>query len=76
MKIQVFGPGCAKCDQVKENATEAAKELNLDAEIVKITDFNEMMKYGVMMTPALAIEGDVKCVGKVPTVDEIKEMLA
>lgn len=76
MIIQVFGPGCAKCDQVKENVTEAVNDLGLDAEIVKITDFNEMMKYGVMMTPALAIDGNVQCVGKVPTVDEIKTMLS
>ncbi len=75
MKIQVMGPGCAKCNQVADNATAAAAELGIDCEIEKISDFNEMMKYGVMMTPALAVEGDVKCVGKVPTVDEIKVML-
>ena len=75
MKIQVMGPGCAKCNQVADNAANAAAELGIECEIEKITDFNDMMKYGVMMTPALAIEGDVKCVGKVPTVDEIKSML-
>lgn len=75
MKIQVMGPGCAKCNQVAENASAAAKELGLDCEIVKIKDFNEMMKFGVMMTPALAIDGEVKCVGKVPTINEIKTML-
>ena len=75
MKIQVMGPGCAKCNQVADNAAAAATALGIDFEIEKISDFNDMMKYGVMMTPALAIEGDVKCVGKVPTVDEIKSML-
>jgi small redox-active disulfide protein 2 len=75
MKFQVMGPGCAKCNQVAENAESAATEMGVDYEIVKISDFNEMMTFGVMMTPALAIDGEVKCVGKVPTVEEIKAML-
>lgn len=70
-----MGPGCAKCNQVAENAAAAADELNVDYEIVKISDFNEMMKFGVMMTPALAIDGEVKTVGKVPTIEEIKAMI-
>lgn len=76
MKIQVMGPGCSKCNKVAENAAAAVRELGLDCEIVKITDFNEMMKFGVMMTPGLAIDGNVQCVGKVPTVAEIKAMLS
>ena len=76
MKIQVMGPGCANCDKVVDNVATAATELGVDFELEKISDFNEMMKYGVMMTPALAIEGEVKCVGKVPTVEEIKAMLS
>ncbi|WP_232370805.1 thioredoxin family protein [Desulfogranum marinum] len=76
MIFQVMGPGCAKCNQVAENAAAAAAELGVEYEIVKISDFNEMMKFGVMMTPALAIDGDVKAVGKVPTVEEIKGMLS
>lgn len=75
MKIQVFGPGCAKCEQVAENAKAAAESLGIEYEIEKISDFNVMMGFGVMMTPAIAIEGEVKVVGKVPTVDEIKNML-
>jgi len=75
MIFQVMGPGCAKCNQVAENAAAAAEALGIEYEIVKISDFNEMMKFGVMMTPALAIDGDVKAVGKVPTTDEIKAML-
>lgn len=75
MIFQVMGPGCAKCNQVAENVAAAADELSIEYEIVKISDFNEMMKFGVMMTPALAIDGDVKAVGKVPTVDEIKAMV-
>lgn len=75
MKLQVMGPGCAKCNELAKNAETAARESGIDYEIVKISDFNEMMKFGVMMTPSLAIDGEVKCVGKVPTVDEIKAML-
>lgn len=75
MVFQVMGPGCAKCNQLADNVKSAATESGLDYEIVKISDFNEMMKFGVMMTPALAIDGEVKCVGKVPTVEEIKAML-
>jgi len=75
MVFQVMGPGCAKCNQLAENVESAAKEVGVDYEIVKIADFNEMIKFGVMMTPALAIDGNVKCVGKVPSVDEIKAML-
>jgi len=76
MIFQVMGPGCAKCNKVAENAAAAADELGVEYEIVKISDFNEMMKFGVMMTPALAIDGTVKAVGKVPTIKEIKAMIA
>ncbi|WP_136796896.1 MULTISPECIES: thioredoxin family protein [Desulfosediminicola] len=76
MKIQVFGPGCTKCQQVADNAKAAAEALGIEYEIEKISDFNVMMGFGVMMTPAIAIEGEVKVVGKVPTVDEIKTMLS
>lgn len=75
MVFQVMGPGCTKCNQLADNVESAATESGVDYEIVKISDFNEMMKFGVMMTPALAIDGEVKCVGKVPTVEEIKAML-
>jgi len=74
--IKVLGPGCAKCNEVMDNAASAAEAAGVEFEIEKITDFNDMMKFGVMMTPGLVIDGEVKCVGKVPTVAEIKEMLA
>jgi len=76
MIFQVMGPGCAKCNQLAENVKTAADEAGVEYEIVKISDFNEMMKFGVMMTPALAIDGEVKAVGKVSTVKEIKAMLS
>jgi len=73
--IKVLGPGCPKCNEVMENATAAAQALGVEFEIEKITDFNDMMKFGVMMTPGLVIDGEAKSVGTVPTVDEIKQML-
>lgn len=76
MKIQILGTGCAKCEKLAEVANEAAKELGLDYELVKVKDINEIMAFGVMMTPALAIDGDVKAAGRVPSLDEIKKMLS
>lgn len=75
MKIQILGTGCPKCRQLEANAREAAAEINLNAEIVKVTDINEIMDFGVMMTPALAIDGDVKSVGKILSTNQITEIL-
>ena len=74
-KIKILGTGCPKCKKLTENAETAAKELELEFEIEKVVDINEMMKFGVMMTPALVVDGKVKVVGKVPSPDEIKQML-
>lgn len=76
MKLQILGTGCPKCKKLAENAEAAAKELGLECDLEKVTDINEIMKFGVMITPALAIDGQVKVVGKVPSPDEIKKMLA
>ncbi|MCP4709074.1 MAG: thioredoxin family protein [Planctomycetes bacterium] len=76
MKLQVLGTGCAKCKKLAENTEAAAKELALDYELEKVTDINEIIKFGVMMTPALAVNGEVKLVGKVPSTDEIKSLIA
>lgn len=75
-KIQILGTGCPKCKKLAANAEAAARELGIEYELVKITDINEIMKFGVMMTPALAVDGDVKSVGKVMSADEIKETLS
>lgn len=75
MDIKVLGPGCPKCNEVAANAAAAAEALGVEVKLEKITDFNDFMKYGVMMTPGLVIDGEVKCVGKVPTVEEIKSMI-
>ncbi len=75
-KIQILGTGCPKCKKLAENVEAAANELGIEFEIEKVTDINEIMKFGVMMTPALVVDGDVKVVGKVPSPDEINQMLA
>ena len=74
-KIQILGTGCPKCKQLAENAETAAKELGIEYELKKVTDINEIMKFGVMMTPALVIDGDVKDSGKVASPDEIKKWM-
>ncbi len=74
-KIQILGTGCPKCKKLAENAEAAAKELGIEYSLEKVTQINDIMKFGVMMTPALAIDGQVKTVGKVVSSDEIKKML-
>jgi len=75
-KLQILGTGCPKCKKLAENAEAAAKALGIEYELEKVTDINKIMKFGVMMTPALAVDGKVKVAGKVPGVEEIKSMLA
>ena len=75
VKIEILGTGCPKCKKLAESAEAAAKALGIEYEIQKVTDINEIMKLGVMMTPALVVDGEVKLVGKVPSQDEIKTLL-
>ena len=74
--LQVLGPGCAKCTKLAENVKAAAAELGINAQVEKVTDINAITGFGVMMTPALVIDGEVKVVGKVPSVEEIKQLLS
>jgi len=74
-KIQIPGTGCPKCKQLAANAEEAAKELGVEYEMVKVTDINEIMKFGVMMTPGIAVDGQVKASGKVVNTEQIKPWL-
>ena len=74
MKLQILGVGCPKCKKLAQNAEAAAKALGLDYELEKVTDINQITKFGVMMTPALVVDGEVKVAGKVPGVEEIKRM--
>ena len=73
--IQVLGPGCPKCEKHKKNAEEAVQQAGVEALVEKITDISVIMGFGVMMTPALVIDGEVKVVGKVPSADEIQKLL-
>lgn len=75
MQLLVIGPGCTKCKTLAQFTEQAVQELGVDAEINKVTDLNQIMALGVMMTPALAINGTVKVVGKVPSVGELKTLL-
>jgi len=73
-KIQILGTGCPKCRKLAENARAAADALGIEYEIEKVTDINEILKFGVMMTPALAVDGEVKTVGTIASVDELKKL--
>ena len=75
MKIQILGTGCPKCKQLAANAEAAAKELGIEFELEKVTSITDIMSFGVMMTPALVVDGEVKTTGKVPTIEAIKEFL-
>jgi small redox-active disulfide protein 2 len=76
MKIEILGTGCPKCERLAENAQQAVSDLGLNAEIVKVRDINDIIGRGVMMTPALAVNGEVRSVGKVLSVGEIRDLLS
>jgi small redox-active disulfide protein 2 len=76
MKIEIYGTGCAKCKKLFENTLGAVGELKIDAEVAKIEDIQKIMETGVMITPAIAVDGEVKSAGKVLSVDEIKKMIS
>ena len=75
MIIKILGSGCPNCQRLEANAKEAIKELNLDAKIEKITDMSEIMNYGIMSTPALVADEKVLSYGRIPDVEEIKQLL-
>jgi small redox-active disulfide protein 2 len=75
MKIEVLGTGCAKCNKLYEAAKEAVQKGGIQAEITKVEDLAQIMKYGVMVTPALVVDGKVKVTGRVPSPDEIAKLL-
>ncbi|MBW1735298.1 MAG: TM0996/MTH895 family glutaredoxin-like protein [Deltaproteobacteria bacterium] len=76
MEIKVLGPGCPKCEAALKAVGEAVSESGLDVKVEKVTDTMEIAKHGVFMTPAVVIDGEVKCVGKVPKKDEIKAWIS
>ncbi|HBG23149.1 MAG: thioredoxin family protein [Syntrophaceticus sp.] len=75
MKIEILGTGCAKCNKLEELVREAVGELGVDAEIIKITDLNEILEYDIMMTPGLVVDGEIVCSGRLPKKDEILSWL-
>jgi small redox-active disulfide protein 2 len=74
-KLQILGTGCPKCKKLAENAEAAARALGIEYELTKVSEISEIMKFGVMMTPALVVDGVVKVVGKVPDAQTIKALL-
>lgn len=76
MKIQVAGPGCARCQATEKNVIDACSQLNLPADISHIFDVKEFVKLGVMMTPAVIVDGKIVVSGKAPTVEELKKILS
>jgi len=75
VKMEILGTGCAKCKSLLKNVEKAVQESGIQAEVVKVDNIKEIMDRGVMMTPALYIDGESKMVGRTATVDEIKKML-
>ena len=74
-KLQILGTGCAKCQKLTEQAEAAARAIGIEYELEKVTDINDIMQFGVMITPALAVDGEVKVSGKIPSVDELKTLI-
>ena len=75
MRIEVLGPGCPKCMNTEQNVKKALNELNMQAEVVKVTDIDAILEKGVMWTPALVIDGKLALQGKIPTVEQIKQLV-
>ncbi len=74
-KLQILGPGCPKCVELAKRTEEAARATGGEYEVEKVSDLSKIMAFGVMMTPALVVDGEVKVVGQVPSVDEIKKLI-
>ena len=74
-KIKILGPGCPKCQELLKQVQKTVQELGLDCSVEKVTDIQEIISCGVMMTPALVVDGQVKVTGKVPSLDDLKKML-
>lgn len=75
-KIQILGTGCPKCKKLFETVLQTVKNCGLDAEVIKVESIDEILNFGVMMTPALVVDGEVKIVGRIPKPDELKTMIS
>jgi small redox-active disulfide protein 2 len=76
MKIEVLGTGCARCKQLYQNTMQAVMDAKVDADVEKVEDIQQILKYGVMSTPALVVDGVVKFSGKVPSAEEVKRLIS
>lgn len=76
MDIKGLGPGCPRCEAAEKNVRDAVAEVGIDAEAVKVTDSMKIARHGVFGTPAVVVDGEIKCVGKVPTKEEVKEWIS
>jgi small redox-active disulfide protein 2 len=75
VKIQILGTGCSRCKTLAANAEKAVQELGLEAQVEKVTDIQDILKFQILMTPGLVIDGQVKAAGRIPSTDEIKQLL-
>jgi len=75
LKIEILGTGCPKCKALADAVTKAVADLSLQAEVVKVTDIDEIVDRGVMLTPALVVDGEIVAVGKIPSTQELKKLL-
>ena len=75
MKIVVYGPGCANCQGLEKSTKEAVKEIGVDAEVTQIQEIDQILEAGIIATPGLAIDGEIKSMGRVPSVEEIKKWI-
>lgn len=76
MEVAILGPGCARCRATEKAVREALREMGKEATVVKVEDIKEMIRYGISMTPAVAIDGTIRLAGKVPSVEEVKGLLS
>jgi small redox-active disulfide protein 2 len=75
MRLDILGPGCGNCQKLAANVEAAARELGLEYKLEKLTDIAVILRYGVMRTPALAVDGEVKIQGQIPSIEEVKKIL-
>jgi small redox-active disulfide protein 2 len=75
MKVQIYGTGCGKCNMLEKAAKQAIREMGVNAEVVKVSDINQIVEAGILATPGFAVEGEVKSMGRVPSNDEIKKWI-
>lgn len=76
MKVQIYGTGCAKCNMLEKVAKQVIMDMGINAEVVKVSDINQIVESGILATPGFAVDGEVKSMGRVPSADEIKKWIS